>query len=447
MSAITIDGLSSSLYALYLRLFKNEAISKTEPFVFRDCLANQKISEFIADSKGHEPNVWVPNLFSGSEKTDCFEFEPVQRMLSEEEKNLCVEAASRCIRNGTCIYGPEIDELTTHLQDFLGSQHVILTSSGTAALTIALLALDVKPDDEVILPANSFAATENAILAVGARPVLADVCEQSHNLDPESVESLVTSRTRVILPVDLYGGLAGMDDLKQITQKHSVALIEDACQAIGVSGVGTSAEFATLSFNTFKNFSGCGKAGALITNNAELAKKARMIAYHGFTPNHKMHKKLPMGFNALIDNLQAAVLLARLPYLAIINFRRMFLAMRYNRSFQKLENKAMLTLPKPGPNNGWHLYTILLKTEDSRNDLISFLDSQGVPSKIVYPCLSHQQDNALRQTLFKNVHLPVTEDLQSRKLALPLFNGMTISEQDQVIKGVHDFLGLSQDFM
>jgi len=443
MSALTVNGLSSSLYALYLRLFGSAPPSTAESFILRDCLANRKLSEFITNSMDMDPETWRDNLFCDSEKTDSFEFEPVRRMMSEEEKNLCIEAATRCIRNGTTIYGPDIEQLTLHLQEFMGCKHMILTSSGTAALTIALLTLDVKPNDEVILPANSFAATENAILAVGARPVLADVCKLSHNLDPESVENVATSRTRAILPVDLYGGLAKMEDLKHIAQKHGASLIEDACQAIGVEGVGTMAEFATLSFNTFKNFSACGKAGAIITDNPDLAEKAKMIAYHGFIPDQKMHKCLPMGVNALIDNLQAATLLAKLPYLSLLNFRRLFLAMRYNRAFQCLENQILIKLPKPGARHGWHLYTILLQTENARNGLISLLESQGIPSKVVYPFLSHQQDNSLCRTIFNHVHLPVTEHLQSQKLALPLFNGMTITEQDQVIKGVLKYFGFS----
>ena len=437
MSEMTCNGRSDGLHALYELMVRSaDAPQHSGRPSFAPHLANRELAAFFRDCTTLDPDHGAGDLFLDPLRPDTFHFEPTERMMRDEEKDACIEAATASIRGGSCIYGAEIDILAGHLCDFLDARHVILCSSGTAALIVSLLALDVGPGDEVIIPANSFAATENAVLAVGAQPVVADVRPESHTLDPESVERAVTSRTRVILPVDLHGALSDMDALRDLADKRGLAVLEDACQAIGVTGVGRKAHLATLSFNTYKNFSACGKAGAIMTDEDDLARRAAMISYHGFDIGRKMFKRLPFGLNCLIDNLQAATLLARLPFLSLVNFRRLFLALRYDRAFRELQPSGSLIPPEPRPDHGWHHYQVVLPSRESRDELMAFLDARGVPSRVVYPALTHWQETPLRQSIFKHVHLPVTEDLLGRKLALPLFNGMSLEEQDRVIAGV-----------
>lgn len=436
MSQTVIDGLSASLQALHTLLTAGPACGNAAQPVIRECLANHRLAAFVAECQGVDSQEVASRLFPEPPASGTFEFEPMARLMSEEEKAACIEAAARCIRDGAGIYGPDVDEAASHLGEFLGLRHVVLTSSGTAALTVALLALGVGQGHEVVMPANSFAATENAVLTAGATPVLADVLEGCHTLDPESVEAALTPRTRAILPVDLCGVLAPLAPLKEIASRHGAVLLEDACQAFGVDGVGQTATVAALSFNSFKNLAACGKAGALVTNDPDLARRAAMTAYHGFIPGRKMDKRLPLGVNALIDNLQAATLLARLPWASCINFRRLFLAMRYNQAFAALQKQGRLRLPPPRPDHAWHLYTLVLPDRQARDGLAAFLQAAGVPCKVVYPWLTHQQQSPLRTTIYRNARLPVTEDLQRRKLSLPLFNGLSLAEQDQAIQAV-----------
>lgn len=446
MSPVKCNGRSDGLQALHEWMTQNRLSSdRPEAPVFEEVLANRELARFFQSLQAPDPARWAEGLFPPSPGPGPFNFEPTDRMMRDEEKEVCIAAAADCIRRGACIYGPEIEVLAGHLIRFLDVNHVILCSSGTAALTVALLALEVRPTDEVIIPANSFAATENAVLAIGAKPVLADVREDTHNLDPQSVERVITPRTRVILPVDLYGALADMDALRDIADRRGLYLLEDACQAIGANGMGKKSHLATLSFNTYKNFAGCGKAGAVVTDDGDLATKVAMISYQGFEPGRKMFKRLPFGSNCLIDNLQAATLLARLPYLSLINFRRLSLASRYDRAFQELQDTGVLALPKGRASHAWHQYTITLANREAREGLKIFMGSRGLPTEIIYPMLSHQQDTPLRRTVYQDARVPVTESLHERKISLPVFNGITLEEQDRVIEAVQDF-GRSSPF-
>ena len=402
-------------------------------------LANQKLTEFFAAQGDLSLEAMTSALFPPRGAPREFAFEPAERMMSDEEKEVCSAAVAEAIWTGKCIYGDEIETLEARLGEFLGVKHVLLCSSGTEALMVALFALGLEPGDEVIMPANSFASTENAVLSLRGVPVLVDVQPDTHNLDPRKIEAAITSRTKVILPVDLYGRLADQAAIRAVADKNGLLVLEDACQAIGVTGVGQGAAAATLSFNTFKNFTACGKAGAILTNDEVMARRGALYAYHGFDPEDKHRKIAPFGLNARIDNLQAAALLARLPFLSLINFKRLWLAYRYSEAFQELHHAGHVFPPPLVPAHSWYLYTITLRDQQSRDNLAAFLGKRKVPCKIIYPVLTHHQKTPWRDKLYREVSLEVTEDLQRRKLTLPLFNGIQLDEQDRVIEAIHDF--------
>lgn len=439
---LDVDGKSASLRAL-IETLEVPPAGRADIRV-RPHPANRELAAFLRALSGEGDAALSldapPAGLFPEDPGGPFPFEPVTRMMRPEEKLACAGAMADCVRDGTCLYGPEGERLARSLAVFLGVAHVIPCASGTAALTVALLALGVGQGDEVVIPANSFAATENAVLAVGARPVLADVRAHDHNLDPEAAEAAVTPRTRAMLPVDLHGAPAPMVELRDIANRRGLTLIEDACQAIGSDGVGRHADLATLSFNTIKNFSACGKAGAVLANGPELARKAAMYAYHGFEPGQKMVKRLSHGLNAPMDNIQAAALLARLPHLTLVSLRRLILAMRYNQALSPLARAGALTLPHDRPDHAWHLYTVTLPGPGERQALMDHLAARCLPTKIVYPVLSHRQDTPLVRESFAKAHLPVTERLHETKLCLPLFNGMAIAEQDRVIEAVLEFM-------
>ncbi len=444
-----LSGRSASLFRLLQALIRPPGVEakpgppndrpQPETAAFAPCLANQKLAACFTSQIDLSVEAVTTALFPPDRVTGDFAFEPPDRMMSLAEKEVCLVAVSEAIRSGTCIYGEEIDILEERLVEFLGVKHVLLCSSGTEALMVALFALDLEPGDEVIMPANSFAATENAVLGLRGVPVLVDVQPDTHNLDPGKIAAAITPRTKVILPVDLYGRLADQAAIRAVADKHGLAVLEDGCQAIGVTGLGQWADAAVLSFNTFKNFTACGKAGAILTNDEALARRCALYSYHGFDPERKHHKIAPFGLNGRIDNLQAAALLARLPFLSLVNFKRLWLAYRYFAAFQELHHQGLLSLPELVPTHVWYLYTIRLRDRQSRDDLAAFLGHRGIPTKIIYPVLTHQQETLWRDKLFREASLKVTEDLQVTKLTLPLFNGMQLHEQDQVIMGINDF--------
>jgi 3-dehydro-glucose-6-phosphate--glutamate transaminase len=449
MDKSSITGRSDSLFSILQALIRSNSYHHNPsqaadrigavPPSFAPFLANQKLAEFFAAQGDLSLKAVTATLFPPGEAPQEFVFEPDERMMSEAEKEVCIAAVSKAIREGTCIYGNEMETLEARLAEFLGVKHVLLCASGTAALMVALFALGLEPGDEVIMPANSFASTENAVLSLRGVPVLVDVQPDTHNLDPEKIEAAITSRTKVILPVDLYGRSADLATIHNVAKKNGLVVLEDACQAIGVDGVGQGAAAATLSFNTFKNFSACGKAGAILTNDEAMACRCTLYAYHGFDPEDKHRKIAPFGLNSRIDNLQAAALLARLPFLSLVNFRRLLLAYRYSEAFQELHREGHVFPPPLVPAHSWYLYTIVLRDQQSRDGLATFLQKSKVPCKIIYPILTHQQETPWRDKLYREVSLGVTEDLQSRKLTLPLFNGLQLPEQDRVIDAIHDF--------
>ena len=449
MDESSISGRSASLLSLLNALIPPNVADpkpsqaadrlRAAPPGIAPFLANQKLTEFFAAQGDLSLEAVTAALFPPCETPREFAFEPVERMMSDEEKEVCSAAVSKAIWTGKCIYGEEVETLEARLGEFLGVKHVLLCASGTEALMVALFALGLEPGDEVIMPANSFASTEDAVLSLRGVPVLVDVQPDTHNLDPRKIEAAITSRTKVVLPVDLYGRLADQAAIRAVADKNGLLVLEDACQAIGVTGVGQGAAAATLSFNTFKNFTACGKAGAILTNDKAMARRGALYAYHGFDPERKQYKIAPFGLNSRIDNLQAAALLARLPFLALINFRRLLLAYRYSEAFQELHHAGHLFPPPLVPAHSWYLYTITLRDQQNRDNLAAFLGKRNVPSKIIYPVLTHHQETPWRDKLYREVSLKVTEDLQRRKLTLPLFNGMQLHEQDRVIEAIYDF--------
>src|SRR3954468_16683963 len=289
------------------------------------------------------------------------------------------------------IMGPEIAALEQEMASMLGVGHAVAVSSGTDALLLALMALDVKAGDEVITPTYSFFATAGAVARLGATPVLVDIDEATFNVDPRQVAAAITPRTKAIIPVHLFGLSADLDPIMELALRHEIAVVEDAAQAIGatydgraVGGIGTCGCF---SFFPSKNLGAFGDAGLFTTNDDALAKRARLLRTHGMEPKYFHHL---VGGNFRMDAIQAAILRVKAPHLAAWTDARRANARRYLELFQRAGVGDRVTLPAELPDRR-HIFNQFVIRVDERDALRRHLDSADIATEIYYPVPFHLQ--------------------------------------------------------
>lgn len=431
----TISGHSKDNLALlkYLQGETNEI-----EFEISNILPNHKMKEtFFKDNKLDNNIDMQKDIFNYSRKNiQKIEFMPVNRLISTEEIDGIMRTLNEVLPTGQFTSGPFSKKIEEVIGEYLNKQFVIATSSGTDALMVSLLSIGIQPDDEVIMPANSFAATENAVLAIGAKPVFIDIDSHSYCIDPTKIEAAITSKTKCILPVHLYGKQCDMKKIREIANSYQVRIVEDACQAIGSSDLGKYGDIVVLSFNPYKNFGVCGKAGAIVTNDKDLAIRCNQYSYHGFEVDKKNKKVLDFGFNSKIDNLQAAIGLERMKHLSYNNFKRVFLAQRYINNLKELIDKELIQLPEMTEDNVWHLFPIRVKN-GKRDELKKKLKQlYNIETDIYYPVLAHKQNTSLVKDIYINTNLINTEMVHREILHLPLYPNITLEEQDFVLEGL-----------
>lgn len=333
------------------------------------------------------------------------------------------EGIREVIDNTAFINGPAVREFQADLEKYLNVRHVIPCANGTDALQIAMMALGLKPGDEVITGSFTYVATAEVIGLLGLTPVLVDVKPDTFDIDPDAVERHITSRTRAIVPVHLFGQCADMERLKAIADKHGLFIIEDVAQAIGadytfsdgrVVKAGTIGTIGCTSFFPSKNLGCYGDGGAMYTNDDELAKKMRMIAHHGQSVQY-VHDVL--GVNSRLDSLQAAVLKVKLKHLDAYAAARNRAADHYDRAFA---GHPGLRIPVRSPHSThvFHQYTLQLEGID-RTRLREQLAERGIASMIYYPIPLHKQ-KAFASDRYKPGDFPVTERLCECVLSLPM---------------------------
>jgi dTDP-4-amino-4,6-dideoxygalactose transaminase len=348
-------------------------------------------------------------------------------------------AITRVCDSQRFIMGPEIDALETELSRMLGVAHAISVSSGTDALLLALMALDIRPGDEVVTTAFSFFATAGAIVRVGARPVLVDIDPATFNIDPEKLAAAVTARTKAILPVHLFGLSADLDLIMDVAHHAGVPVIEDAAQAIGatyksrpVGGVGA---FGCFSFFPSKNLGAFGDAGLLTTNDAALAARAKLLRTHGMQPKYYHHL---VGGNFRMDALQAAVLRVKAPHLSAWTSGRRANAARYRTLFADAGLTGAIALPQEPPDRV-HIFNQFVIRTPGRDALKAHLDAQGIGNEIYYPVPFHLQpcfaDLGFRRGDFPNAELAADECL-----AIPIYSELTPAQQETVVAVVAEFV-------
>lgn len=347
------------------------------------------------------------------------------------------------LENSSFINGPQVQRFASDLASYNGVRHVVPCGNGTDALQIALMALDLKEGDEVITPSFTYIATTEVVALLKLKPVFVDVDPKTFCLDPDMLEKVLTLKTRAIVPVHLFGQAADMEAILRFAAAHNLYVIEDNAQAIGgdyffadgtTRKTGAMGTVSSTSFFPSKNLGCFGDGGAMMTNNAELADKLKMIANHGQSRRY-YHDRV--GCNSRLDTIQAAVLEIKLKYLDQYIAARRGVADFYDAAFS---TNAGLTIPFRASytNHVFHQYTLLLAPE-KRNGLMECLEQKGIPSMIYYPVPAH------RQKMFgapeaKRKDLPVTDWLAERVISLPIHTEMEEEQLHFITKSVLQYL-------
>ncbi len=336
------------------------------------------------------------------------------------ERDVLADAAT-IIASGEFTNGPHVERFEDAFAAFCCARACVGVASGLDGLRLALIAAGVKAGDEVIVPAQTFIATFEAVSQAGARPVVTDVSEDDYNLDPDAAAAVVSPRTRCILPVHLYGQMADMRRLGQLAARRGLSLVEDACQAHGATRdelrPGEAAAAAAFSFYPTKNLGAMGDAGALITDDFALAECARSLRQHGERDRYVSER---IGYTARLDTLQAAVLLRKLPLLVEWNRQRRESADFYAAALENIGDLRCLPVP-PGSRPVWHLYP--LRTAHGE-PLAAFLAERGIHTGRHYPQPPHLSP-AYASLGYRRGEFPVAESLAAESLSLPIFPGIS----------------------
>jgi dTDP-4-amino-4,6-dideoxygalactose transaminase len=354
-------------------------------------------------------------------------------------RDALLAAMTRVADSQRFIMGPEVDGLELELAALLGVRHAVAVSSGTDALLLALMALDITAGDEVVTTAYSFFATAGTIARVGARPVFVDIDPATFNVDPAQAVAAITPRTRAIMPVHLFGLSADMDPIVEAAGRAGIPVIEDAAQAIGATyksrPLGSLGAFGGFSFFPSKNLGAFGDAGLLTAMDDGLAKRARLLRTHGMEPRYYHHL---VGANFRMDALQAAVLRVKAPHLAAWTDGRRRNAERYRILFRDAGLDGAIALPQE-PADRAHIFNqFVIRTRD-RDALKQHLDEHGIGNEIYYPvpfhlqpCFAHLGD---RRGAF-----PHAERAADESLAIPIYGELTAAQQDAVVSAIGRFV-------
>jgi UDP-2-acetamido-2-deoxy-ribo-hexuluronate aminotransferase len=349
-------------------------------------------------------------------------------------------AIENVLKSTAFIQGPQVSSFANALEKYTGAKYVIPCANGTDALQIAMMALGLQHGDEVILPVHTYVATAEVIALLGLTPVFVDVEPATFNIDVAAIEAQITSKTKAIVPVHLYGQCADMEPLLLIAEKHNLYVIEDTAQALGARytfkngnqrSAGTMGTIGSTSFFPSKNLGCFGDGGALFTNDKELAIKIKMIANHG--QQQKYHHDR-VGINSRLDTLQAAILEVKLQYLNEYATRRNQAASQYDSSLGST-NGLSIPIRSPNSTHVFHQYTI--KT-NRRDELKNYLEQNDIPSMIYYPVPLHLQ-KAYRRVGFEEGSFPVTEALSRSVISLPIHTEMDDETLDYICGTINKF--------
>ncbi|MGO9570020.1 MAG: DegT/DnrJ/EryC1/StrS family aminotransferase [Desulfomonilaceae bacterium] len=360
---------------------------------------------------------------------------PIHRSIGAELRN----AVLGVLESNRFIGGPEVESFEREISAYFGSHYAIGVSSGTDAIIASLMALDIGFGDRVIVPSFTFFATAGSVRRLGAEIVFCDIEPRTFNLDPAKLDKLITSRTRAVIPVHLFGLCADMDPIMQICRRHGLKVVEDAAQAIGATYQGKMAgvmgDTGCLSFFPSKNLGGIGDGGLILTQDKEVAEKLRRLREHG--AQHRYYHSL-VGGNFRLDAIQAAALRVKLSHLEEWHQQRRDNAGAYIDAFSDLERKGLIRLPTEVPSHR-HVFNQFVIRVSRRDGLKGYLKSRLIDTAIYYPVPLHLQD-CFADLGYREGSLPESEKAAREVLALPIFPGLTTPQRDKVIYHVREFL-------
>ena len=349
----------------------------------------------------------------------------------------------KVIKSSSFINGPIVKEFQKNLQEYLNVRHVIPCANGTDALQIALMALDLKKGDEIITTNFSFASTIEVILLLGLKPVIVDIDPRTFNIDPSLIENKITERTKVIIPVHLFGQSCRIEEIIEIANKNNLLVIEDNAQALGSQYkfsnsekqmTGTIGEIGTTSFFPSKNLGCYGDGGAIFTNSDNLAYKMRGIVNHGMYERY-YHDEI--GVNSRLDSMQAAILNVKLKYLDKYNKSRQQSAHLYNQAFEKVDKIQTPFVESDIDSHVYHQYTLKVPSE-FRDSLAEHLSKNNIPFGIYYPLGFHEQ-KAYKQEFFSDKDFPVTNKIKDQVISLPMHTELSRKQINHITNTIISF--------
>ncbi len=357
-------------------------------------------------------------------------FVPLEKETDKDLRN----AFERVLESSWYIRGKENKEFEKEFASYCETKYCIGVGNGLDAIMLALRALGIEDGDEVIVPSNTFIATVLAVTYVGAVPIFVEPCLDTYTIDPDKIEEKITSRTKAIIPVHLYGQPCDMDAIIHIAQKYNLYIVEDCAQAHGAlykgKKVGSFGNAAAFSFYPGKNLGALGDAGAVVTNEKWIEEKIRAIANYG--SDYKYHH-IYQGYNSRLDELQAAFLRVKLPLLDKMNTQRRAIAKRYLTEIRN--DKIILPQSILNVENVWHIFPIRCEVRD---ELEKYLNDNGIETGRHYPIPIHMQECYQELEIGKG-DLPIAELISDTELSLPMFYGLSDSEVDCIIEAINLF--------
>lgn len=341
-----------------------------------------------------------------------------------------------CMESGQYILGQYVEQFEKAVAQYIGTDYAVGVANGTDALVLALEALNIGQGDEVITTPWSFFATAESIAKVGATPVFVDVNESTYNINVELIEEKITKKTKAILPVHIFGQPADMNPIMKLAKEYNLWVIEDACQAFGASynnrKVGSIGHIGCFSFFPTKNLGGFGDGGIITTNIQEVAERIRCLRQHG---SKKKYYNEVIGYNSRLDAIQAAMLLVKIKYIDEWNQKRREIAKRYN----QLINLQDIIKPFED-NNGVHIYHLYILQHPKRNDIMKYLNANGIATGVYYPVPLHLTQ-ALNYLGYKKGDFKVSELLSQQTFAIPMFPELTDNEISFIAETINNFGG------
>lgn len=355
----------------------------------------------------------------------------------EQIKDEISDALKRVCDSGAFVLGPEVKTLEQAIANYSQVDHAVACASGSDALLLALMAADVGPGDEVLVPSFTFFATASAVTRLGARPVFVDILPDSFNMDPADVARKITPRSKAMIPVHLFGQMADMVALNELSRKHGIVVVEDAAQSIGAELDGRRAgcwgDMGAFSFYPTKNLGGAGDGGLVSTRDEELAKRLKLLHVHGMEPRY-YHSVI--GINSRLDSFQAAILNVKMKYLEGWTMMRIQNAERYAELFDDAGLDGTIAIPTTGPSRRhvWNQYTIRV-SDGRRDELRADLAQRKIGAEIYYPLGLHEQE-CFKYLGYTPESLNETYRASREVLALPIFPELTENEQRAVVRGI-----------